>query len=563
MPDRLLLVDDDASLLKLMAIRLEAEGFEVHTVESAELAVQTLRNTPADLVITDLRMDGASGLELFEQIQHFYPGLPVIIMSAQGTIPEAVSATQMGVFEFLTKPVDKTVLLSTVRAALQRSGSTQAEIFEEWREHIVSRSPLIERILNQVRQIASSDVSVLITGATGTGKELLARAVHEADEQRKGPMVAVNCGALPEQLLESELFGHVKGAFTGAISEHIGLFRAASGGTLFLDEIGDIPLPLQVKLLRALQERRIRAIGSTTSVAVDVRVISATNRDLERDMREGLFREDLFYRLNVVNFHLPALAERLEDIPLLANHFLRATRAYQLGRVTRFAPAAIEVMISAPWPGNVRQLENVVQRTAVLSTTQVIPEALVREALTVEDQYLPSLTQARQQFEHDYLVKVLRMTSGSVAEAALLAQRNRTDFYKLLKRHNINAENSRMTGRHLSACRRLCETNTLPGTNTLVISTRIAWIVTRLKNAMPKFHVCTATIGKHGVYHEITQLASIMCGLPEPSQWPRLNAIARDMLMYIGRIRGKIPEHHCSTRALTRHVLHRHQPVLV
>ena len=440
MQDRLLVVDDDKSLLKLMAIRLEAEGFEVQTVESAEEALQSLRNNPVELVITDLRMEGATGLELFEQIRHFHPSLPVIIMSAQGTIPEAVSATQMGVFEFLTKPVDKNVLLSTINAALQQSGATQTEIFEDWREHIVTRSPLMERILNQVRQIASSDVSVLITGATGSGKELLTRAIHDADELRNGPLVAVNCGALPEQLLESELFGHMKGAFTGAISEHIGLFRAAGGGTLFLDEIGDIPLPLQVKLLRALQERRIRPIGSTTSEAVDVRIISATNRDLERDMKDGLFREDLFYRLNVVNFHLPSLAARLEDIPLLANHFLRSTRAHQMGNVTSFAPAAIEVMISSPWPGNVRQLENVVQRTAALSTTPVITEALVREALTEQDQYLPSLSQARQQFEHDYLVKVLRLTNGSVAEAAQLAQRNRTDFYKLLKRQNINPE---------------------------------------------------------------------------------------------------------------------------
>jgi len=440
MQDRLLLVDDDASLLKLLSIRLEAEGFEVQTAESAEQALQSLRNNPVELVITDLRMDGASGLDLFEQVRHFYPGLPVIIMSAQGTIPEAVSATQKGVFEFLTKPVDKTLLLATIRAALQQSGATQAEIFEDWREHMVTRSPIMEHILNQVRQVAGSDVSILITGATGSGKELLARAVHEADKQRQGPMVAINCGALPEQLLESELFGHVKGAFTGAISEHIGLFRAANGGTLFLDEIGDIPLPLQVKLLRALQERRIRPIGSTTTEPVDVRIISATNRDLERDMREGVFREDLFYRLNVINFHLPSLAERVEDIPLLANHFLRTTGAHKMGNVTSFAPAAMEVMISAPWPGNVRQLENVVQRTAALSTTPVIPEALVREALTVEDQYLPSLSQARQQFEHDYLVKVLRLTNGSVAEAALLAQRNRTDFYKLLKRHNISPE---------------------------------------------------------------------------------------------------------------------------
>ena len=436
----LLLVDDDASLLKLLGIRLEAEGFEVISAASAEEALQVLRNQRVDLVITDLRMEGADGLELFTQIRHFYPGLQVIIMSAQGTIPEAVSATQMGVFEFLTKPIDKAALLETIEAALKHSGATQAEIFEAWREHVVTRSPVMERILNQVRQVATSDVSILITGPSGSGKELLARAVHEADKDRHGPIVAVNCGALPEQLLESELFGHVKGAFTGAISEHQGLFRAANGGTLFLDEIGDMPMPVQVKLLRALQERRIRPVGATKSEAIDVRLISATNRDLERDMREGLFREDLFYRLNVINFHLPSLAERQEDIPLLVNHFLHATDAFQMGRVTSFAPAALDVMIHAPWPGNVRQLQNVVQRTAALSTTPVITEALVRDALTVEDRYLPSLSQARLQFEHDYLVKVLRLTSGSVAEAALLSQRNRTDFYKLLKRHNINPE---------------------------------------------------------------------------------------------------------------------------
>ncbi len=440
MQDRLLLVDDDASLLKLLVIRLKAEGFALLTASSAEEALQVLRNNPIDLVLTDLRMEGASGLDLFTQVRHFFPGLPVIIMSAQGTIPEAVSATQMGVFEFLTKPVDKTLLLETIKAALEQSGATQAEIFEDWREHVVTRSPIMERILNQVRQVASSEVSVLITGDSGSGKELLARAVHEADTQRKGPLVAVNCGALPEQLLESELFGHVKGAFTGAVNEHQGLFRAADGGTLFLDEIGDMPMPVQVKLLRVLQERKVRPVGSTSSEPVDVRIISATNRDLEKDMRQGLFREDLFYRLNVVNFHLPSLAERREDIPLLVNHFLRTTGAHQMEKVTSFAPAAMDVLIQAPWPGNVRQLQNVVQRTAALSTTPVIPESLVREALTVEDQYLPSLSEARQQFEHDYLAKVLRLTSGSVAEAALLAQRNRTDFYKLLKRHHINPE---------------------------------------------------------------------------------------------------------------------------
>ena len=440
MQNSVLLVDDDASLLRLLSIRLEAEGYAVQTAGSAEEAIQVLRNDAIELMVTDLRMEGISGLELFEQVRHFHPGLPVIIMSAQGTIPEAVSATQMGVFEFLTKPIDKDRLLETIEAALQQSGSTQSEMFESWREHIVTRSPAMEHILNQVKQVAGSDVNILITGASGTGKELLAGAIHEADTHRHGPFIAINCGALPEQLLESELFGHVKGAFTGAVSANQGLFRAADGGTLFLDEIGDIPTPLQVKLLRVLQERAVRPVGGVNTEPVDVRIICATNRDLESEMQEGQFREDLFYRLNVVNFHLPALSERVEDIPLLANHFLRETGAYHMGSVTSFAPPALEVMIQSPWPGNVRQLQNVVQRTAALSTTPVIPESLVREALTVQDQYLPSLAQARQQFEHDYLVKVLRLTSGSVAEAALLAQRNRTDFYKLLKRHNIQAE---------------------------------------------------------------------------------------------------------------------------
>ncbi len=436
----LLVVDDDASLLKLLDIRLKAEGYEVLTAESAEGALQLLRNHRIDLMLTDLRLDGADGLELFEQARHFFPGLPVLLMSAQGTIPEAVTATQMGAYAFLTKPIDKNSLLSTIREAIHQSGGTQIEAFETWREHIVTHSPSMERILNQVKQVAESDVSILITGASGTGKELLARAIHEAGREQAGPFVAVNCGALPEQLLESELFGHVKGAFTGAVSEHTGLFRAANKGTLFLDEIGEVALPLQVKLLRALQEKSVRPIGSTKSEPVDVRIVSATNRDLEEDMREGLFREDLFYRLNVINFHLPLLAQRVEDIPLLANHFLRESSAYKMGKVSSFAPAAIEVMLQASWPGNVRQLQNVVERSSALSTAQVIPEALVGEALTVEDSFLPSLSQARQQFEHDYLVKVLRLTNGSVAEAALLAQRNRTDFYKLLKRHQIVAE---------------------------------------------------------------------------------------------------------------------------
>ena len=444
MQDRLLLVDDDASLLKLLTIRLKAEGFSILSAASADEALQVLRNKPVDLVLTDLRMEGASGLDLFTQIRHFYPGLPVIIMSAQGTIPEAVSATQMGVFEFLTKPVDKKKLLKTIRAALEQSGATQAEIFEEWREHVVTRSPLMERILNQVRQVASSEVSVLITGDSGSGKELLARALHEADKLRSGPMVAINCGALPEQLLESELFGHVKGAFTGAVNEHQGLFRAAHGGTLFLDEIGDMPMPVQVKLLRVLQERRVRPVGSTSSEAVDVRIISATNRDLERDMREGLFREDLFYRLNVVNFHLPSLAERREDIPLLTSHFIEMFHQTQGLPLRNFSPDAIAFMQTMAWPGNVRQLRNLIERLLILGEGTGPIEA--RELPSEEEKEtgdgrivlssalatLP-LREAREAFEREYLLTQINRFGGNISRTANFVGMERSALHRKLK----------------------------------------------------------------------------------------------------------------------------------
>ena len=432
----ILLVDDDPGLLRLLSIRLEAEGYSIYTANSGEEAIPALRNHSIDLVVTDLRMGGMDGMELFGQIRHFFPGLPVIILSAQGTIPEAVAAAQQAVFEFLTKPVDKVKLLESIKTALSHSGAHKRDSSEPWRSHIISRSTVMERLLNQVRQISSLDVNVLITGASGTGKELLAKAIHQAGRYQAGPFVPINCGALPEQLLESELFGHVKGAFTGAIKDHQGLFQAAEGGTLLLDEIADMPVSLQVKLLRALQERQIRPIGSTEHIPVNVRVISATNVDLEKAMETGLFREDLFYRLNVVNLHLPSLTERSEDIPLLAHYFLKKADA-GAKRVNSFAPAAMELMVKAPWPGNVRQLENVVQQTVALSTAQVVSEDLVRKALSVEEHTSLSLNQARQQFEHDYLIKLLRISNGSVTAAAKLAQRNRTDFYKLLKRHDI------------------------------------------------------------------------------------------------------------------------------
>jgi len=439
-PTKILVVDDDPHLLRLLSIRLQTAGFEPITAESAEQALTKLAALRPSLIITDLRMDGMDGMALFEMVRARHPLLPVIILTAHGSIPEAVEATKRGVFGFLTKPFDSQILLQQVRSALAVSGGMSAEPDEDqaWRAHIISRSPLMEDVLSRARMVAGSEASVFIHGESGTGKELLAQAIHNASPRADKPFVAVNCGAIPESLLESELFGHRKGAFTGATKDHDGLFLSADGGTLFLDEIGDMPVALQVKLLRVLQERQVRPVGSTKAVPVDVRIISATHRDLAEEMEAGRFREDLFYRLNVVTLELPALGARREDIPLLANHFLKQLGEKYDKQLTGFANDAIERLVSAPWPGNVRQLYNLVEQVVILSTTPIISDALVQKALREESAELPTFADARRDFERDYLVKLLQITDGNVSQAARLAKRNRTEFYKLLGRHNIN-----------------------------------------------------------------------------------------------------------------------------
>jgi two-component system response regulator GlrR len=295
----------------------------------------------------------------------------------------------------------------------------------------------MENVLHQARLVAQSEASVFIQGASGTGKELLARAIHRASHRSQGPFVAVNCAAIPENLLESELFGHRKGSFTGASYDHKGLVPSADGGTLFLDEIGDMPLALQAKLLRVLQDREVRAVGATQGTTVDVRIISATHRDLDAQMKAGRFREDLYYRLNVVSLALPPLSERREDIVPLAVHYLRVTAARYGKDVQAMAPEALQMLLAAPWPGNVRQLVNVIEQAVALCTSGVVPASLIQQALKEEPAQLASLEEARGAFEREYLVRILRITGGSVTQAAKLAQRNRTEFYKLLERHKL------------------------------------------------------------------------------------------------------------------------------
>ena len=435
-PARLLLVDDDPGLLKLLGMRLVSEGDSVLTAESGPEALRTLSRDKVDLVVSDLRMDEMDGLQLFSEIQKVQPGMPVIILTAHGSIPDAVAATQQGVFSFLTKPVDKDALYKAIDDALEQSAPTTDE---RWRQAIVTRSPLMERLLEQAGMVAQSDVSVLINGQSGTGKEIVAQAIHNASPRRDKPFVAINCGALPEQLLESELFGHARGAFTGAVSNREGLFQAAEGGTLFLDEIGDMPVALQVKLLRVLQERKVRPLGSNRDIDIDVRIISATHRDLPKAMARGEFREDLFYRLNVVNLKIPPLAERTEDIPLLANHLLRQSADRHKPFVRSFSTDAMKRLMAAKWPGNVRQLVNVIEQCVALTSSPVISDALVEQALEGENTALPTFVEARNQFELNYLRKLLQITKGNVTHAARMAGRNRTEFYKLLSRHELDA----------------------------------------------------------------------------------------------------------------------------
>jgi len=439
----ILVVDDDHDILTLLSMRLKASGYDVVAVDSGEKAMVQVSLCKPAVVVTDLRMGGMDGMALFNSLHKVNSALPVIILTAHGTIPDAVEATKQGVFSFLTKPFDSKQLLSNIEKAISINSaafveeSPKNENDNSWRQDIVTCSNNMEELLSQAILLAKADTSVFIHGESGTGKELLAKAIHNASNRHKENFVAVNCAAIPENLLESELFGHTKGSFTGAASNYEGLFQAANKGTVFLDEIGDMPLSLQVKLLRVLQERQVRPVGSTKSVPVDVRIISATHCDIDKEMDLGNFREDLYYRLNVVTLEIPALRNRREDIPLLAKHFLAELTEQTKKKVKAFAPDALELLMTAKWPGNIRQLKNVVEQSFALTTTPVIPARLVLKALRGKSGEIMPLTEAKKRFERDYLLKLLQLTSGNVTQAARLANRNRTEFYKLLHRHHL------------------------------------------------------------------------------------------------------------------------------
>jgi two-component system, NtrC family, response regulator GlrR len=446
----ILVIDDDQDLLRLLTLRLTAWGFRVSTAASAEQGLARIAVEAPQLVVSDVRLPDRDGLALFEEIRASRPALPVILLTAHGTIPDAVAAMSRGVYGYLTKPFDSQVLREKIAQALQLSPTGEAGatagIDERWRAGIVFCSSRMAEVIEDARVVAASDASVLIRGESGTGKEVLARAIHRASPRAKAPFVAINCAAIPEQLLESELFGHVRGAFTGATSARTGLFQSADGGTLLLDEIGDMPPALQVKLLRVLQERAVRAVGATRAEPVDVRVLSATHRDLDAAMAQGLFREDLYYRLDVVTLTLPRLEERREDIPLLAAHFVEQLKKKYAKGIVGIAPEALALLAGAAWPGNVRQLHNVVEQCCALTTAPLITPALVQRALRVPALEALSYADAKLRFERNYLVQLLKLTDGNVADAARIAERNRTEFYRLLQKHQLAPEMFRGAG---------------------------------------------------------------------------------------------------------------------
>ncbi len=449
--EKILVVDDDRGLLTLMRARLEGAGYQVALAEKGEQALSFAQDEIFNVAILDLKLGDTDGISLLEKLLVLQPHLPAIILTAYGTISVAVEATKKGAYDFLTKPFEAKDLLHRLEKALE-FGKLKVEVdrlqgllrSKYHFDNIIASSDKMQHVLGQVTQIAPTDSTVCLYGESGTGKELIAKAIHMRSKRSQGPFVAINCGAIPEGLLESELFGHVKGSFTGAEHNKKGLLQQANGGTLFLDEIGDLSPALQVKLLRAFQEREFYAVGGVQPLTTDIRLLAATNQDLQKAISEGRFREDLYYRIHVIPVYLPPLRERREDIPLLAQHFLSRFNKEMGKSIQGFSPDAIQELMMHRWPGNVRELENVVERAVALATEDLITSAnllLGTQELPLKDKHRPSsilsLNEAREEFERAYISQVLTATQGNVSKAAAMVGRYRPEFYKLLRKYGL------------------------------------------------------------------------------------------------------------------------------
>jgi len=445
-----LIVDDNPHVRADLRDAVEGDGYDTDEARDGIEALDKLSRETYDLMLLDLRLPRLDGMEVLDRSIALHPELPIIVISALGTIADAVEATKKGAFDFLEKPLKLEEMLVTIRNAvrqkellLERNKLLEAN---RKRYRMVGTHPTMQRIFEIIDRAAQVDSKVLITGEPGTGKELVARAIHSNSRRAAQPFIPVNCSAIPETLIESELFGHVKGAFTGAISERIGRFQRANRGTLFLDEIGEMSLMMQAKILRVLEDGVVEPVGARKGVSVDVRLIAATNRDLQKAVAEGNFREDLFYRLNVIRIDLPPLRERVEDIRPLAEAFLEEICLEQGLPQKTFAQNVWPVMLEYEWPGNVRELRNVVERAAVLTPEVVIESPVVQESIqhaNATDEGISnhlSLREARAEFERKYILRVLRECGYKVGEAAKILGLERSHLYKKLRQYNIHLE---------------------------------------------------------------------------------------------------------------------------
>lgn len=450
---KILVVDDDSNLLEVIRMRLESANYEVTTALREEKAIEAIKKEVFDLSIIDLQLTHQDGISLMEEVHLISPDMPVIILTAYGSIESAVGAMKRGAYSYLTKPFDHQELLSQIEKA-QESRKLTSEIkrlkglLEDKYDfvNIVANSEKMQKILEQVSLIAKTDSTVFIDGESGTGKELIARAVHLGSERKNKPFIAINCGAIPETLLESEFFGYEKGAFTGAVQTTKGLFTHAHEGTIFLDEIGNMPLSIQAKILRVLQERQFYPVGSKKPIEVDVRVIAATNKDIKKEVAEGRFREDLFYRVYVIPINLPPLRERKEDIFPLAEYFVKKFSQQMRKEVKGLTPQAIQKLMLHNWPGNVRELENTIEYAMAMTQQNVITDDLIFQSNDDKSpDALKPLKEAKAAFEKSYVIHLLEITKGNISRASEMAGKYRADFYSLLKKYNLNPEDFKKT----------------------------------------------------------------------------------------------------------------------
>jgi len=447
--ERVLIVDDEEQMRDLLAKVLEKTGFQVAAAGDGAQALALLEKEPVDLVVTDVRMPGLGGMEALKAIKELNPDIIVIIMTAFGSIDQAVQAVKEGAYDYINKPFKIDEMLLTIRKALEERRlrhevtALRHELRKRYHfESLIGKSRAMQEVFSLIEQVAGSRSTVMIYGRSGTGKELVAKAVHYNSQRASKAFVAVNCAAIPAELLESELFGHEKGAFTGAIATKVGKFELATGGSLFLDEVGSMRLDLQAKILRALQEREIERVGGTRTIKIDVRVIAATNRDLKRAVEEGTFREDLYYRLNVVPITLPDLKDRQEDIPLLANHFMQKFTQESNPAIREISKEAMGILMSSPWPGNVRELENVIERAVTLGRGPAIlpadlPPHLAGDAGPVGRALAQEAT--LEDLERDYITAILQRTKWHQIRTAAILGIDRRTLYRKIRRYGIKS----------------------------------------------------------------------------------------------------------------------------